>query len=349
MNATLPRRGLSSPVIVADRIDWNRDYSALNVGHRIAMTDEELATVDPLAINLIVAKGIPTLATLDIAEYQATVNAWTEDFRTRCLPYWEQFFYQAPHDFRNDIRYFRLGMVSQYLDLEIGISYKRDQREVKSILYTNPSDLFLNGIIDTKEGTCGNMSALHLAITWRMGWPVSLACVGSHFICRYDNGEVVYNLESTHMDRGGWSSRSDERFIDEDHIPSLALQTGSDLRALTPREMLACFIGLRGRHTQDLGKFHRNEHSMLASAADWLLARYLFPTNRIHYRNQMAISAMRGERCFAPDETGHPITFAEFLLDLYSRHPITPSEYSEPIEPTFDADVVNEVFATLGS
>ncbi|MDZ4658195.1 MAG: hypothetical protein SH868_11515 [Bythopirellula sp.] len=82
MNTTRLRRGMKSPVLVANRIDWNRDYSATNVGHLLAMTKSELATVDPLAMNLIVAKEISTLASLDIAEYQATVNAWTNDFRS---------------------------------------------------------------------------------------------------------------------------------------------------------------------------------------------------------------------------------------------------------------------------
>lgn len=350
MKAIHPRRGMKSPVLVVDSIDWKRDYSAMNVGHLLAMTKSELAAVDPLAMNLIVAKEIPTLASLDIAEYQAIVNAWASDFRSRCLPYWEQFFREAPQDFQNDIRYFRLGMVCQYLDLEVGIAYNRDQRNVKSIQYGNPSDLFLNGILDTKEGTCGNMSALHVAMGWRLGWPVSLACVDSHYICRYDDGETVFNIESTDTGRGGWSAPDDDRLIEREHISARALACGSDLRALTARELLACFIGLRARHTQDLGKIQQNDSLRLLAEQDWLLTRYLFPTQRNFYKNQMGVSAMRGERCFDPDETGHPITFADFLLELYSRHPITAAEYADSIDdPMFDAATVNAIFTSLGS
>jgi hypothetical protein len=32
------------------------------------------------------------------------------------------------------------------------------------------------------------MAALHLALGWRLGWPVSLAVVGWHVILRFDNG-----------------------------------------------------------------------------------------------------------------------------------------------------------------
>ena len=97
------------------------------------------------------------------------------------------------------------GLVCQYLELEVGIQYNRDQRESQRVLYTNPSDLFLNGVLDTREGTCGNMAALQLAFGWRLGWPVSLACVNSHFILRFDDGQTTYNIEATQSGQGASS------------------------------------------------------------------------------------------------------------------------------------------------
>ncbi len=111
-----PKHGLSSPVIVADSVDWNRDYSDTQLADLLAMTDEQLAAVDPLAANLVVAKGIPALADLSIHHYQKLVNSWVQDFTNRCLPEWEPYFYKSPGDYRNDIQYFRLGMVCQYLE-----------------------------------------------------------------------------------------------------------------------------------------------------------------------------------------------------------------------------------------
>ena len=305
------------PIIVAPEVDWLRDYSRTGLRHLLAMDEEELATVDPLASNLIVAKEVDDLADLEVAGYQSTVNSWVDDFRTRCLPYWEQFFHETPDDFRNDIRFFRLGMVCQYLDLELGISYRPDQRDLTSIFYTDPSDLFLNGVIDTRLGTCSNMAALHVAFGWRMGWPVSLACVNSHFICRFDDGETAYNVETTDTGRAGWSCRTDEDYLADIDIPAGALRSGSDLRALSRRELLGVFVALRARHTCDVGKCRQDEGKMLESEPDWLLSRYLFPRRHETYRNQMAISAMRGESLFDADETGHPISFADFLEGMY--------------------------------
>ena len=320
-------RGVKSPVLVADQIDWLRDYSATKVGHLLGMSNRQLAAVDPLVMNLLVAKDLPSLASLDISRYQETVNQWTEDFLSRCLPHWEPHFYDAPQDFDNHLGLFRLGMVCQYLDLEIGITYIPEQRNVKKILYTNPSHLFLNGLIDTRTGTCGNMPALHVAIAWRLGWPVSLTSIGTHFLCRYDDGKSIFNIETTDTGRGGWSTPDDATLIARENISSRAIACGSELRALTHREMLACFIALRARHLQDLGQFHQQEHLRLAAEQEWLLARSIFPSQRLFYQNQMACSALRGDLCFDPNEPGHPLTFVQFLSQLYGRHPIGPADF----------------------
>lgn len=312
----MPTRGLHSPVIVPGEIDWRRDYSSTTLADLLGMSDDELATVDPLAVNLIVAKGIPSLADLDIARYQEMVNHWTLDFTERCLPRWEPYFHESPQDFDDDIRFFRLGMLHQYLELEAGIEYNLDQRDGLGILYTNPSDLFLNGVLDTHQGTCGNMAALNHAMGWRLGWPVSLACVKSHYILRFDDGETVFNIEATQVGYGGFKSDPDDFLIKTKQLPPVAIECGSDLRALRPREVLGTFIGLRARHLRDVGMYERCEAKTIASEPDWLLARQLFPTNRVLYRDQLAVTSMRGDHLFEPDETGHPNTYATCLAEL---------------------------------
>jgi hypothetical protein len=314
------------------------------------MTDRELAAVDPLAMNLVVAKGIPALDGLDIGHYQHVLNGCVLDFSQRCLPCWETAFHQSPDDFKNDIRYFRLGMVCQYLELEAGIEYKRDQRDVDRVLYTNPSDLFLNGLLDTRQGTCASMAALHVAFGWRLGWPVSLACVNSHYILRYDDGETTYNIEATQSGFGGFKSDPDAYLIRERHLPDIAIHSGSDLRALRPREVLGVFVGLRARHLQDVGKQALREDLMLESEPDWLLARQLFPTNRAIYKHQMVISTMRGDALFESDEAGHPNSFIGCLDEIrrarahrgYVRGTVQQNE-GVKLEP----DAIDELFSTM--
>jgi hypothetical protein len=325
------RIGKRSPVLVAKEVDWSRDYSKLSIWKALDCSTSELSTIDPLALNLVVAKGIPTLASIDISYYQRIANDLASDFRDRCLPTWEPYFFESPDAFHNDLDFFRFGMLSQYLDTVAGVKYRADQRHIAEIEYLNPSDLFLNGVLDTMEGTCGNMSALNVAIAWRLRWPVSLACIGSHFISRFDDGNRVYNLETTDTGRGGWSAPDDAKLIERDSISPTAIESGSDLRALTFREMLGCFVALRARHVFDLGTSYKDNQKMIESESDWLLARSLFPSHRVTYRNQMAVTAMRGAECFSASETGHPISFAIYLTTKFRGNQRAPEAFSDSI------------------
>ena len=297
----------------------------------LALSDEELSRTDPLEMNLLVAKEIPALADLQVAAYQRRADAWAEGLR-RYIRALEHHFWQTPQDWKDDIRYFCLGLLCQFLDLELKIAYKEDQRRAKEISYVDPSDLFLNGVMDTRRGTCGNMAALHVALGWRMGWPVSLACVHSHYICRYDDGEVTYNIEATDTGRGGFSSRSDAEYVKEYGLSPKAISTGSDLRALTPRELLGEFIHLRARHLRDLGNHlqdaeQADEGRKLLDAAerDYSLARYLNPDNRYLYRNGVGLSVMRGAELFDIGEVGHPLSLCDWIPFEFARHGVPPS------------------------
>src|SRR5262245_47550864 len=80
--------GLSSPVLVPVQPNWCLDYSDVTTEQLIGLSDEQLAGLDPLAVNLVVAKGTPRLANLEIRHYQEQMNAWALEFADRYLPFW---------------------------------------------------------------------------------------------------------------------------------------------------------------------------------------------------------------------------------------------------------------------
>jgi hypothetical protein len=307
----------------------------------LALTDAELARVDPVEMNLLVARGIPSLPDLDIHRYQRIADAWAEDTRRR-LPAAEAAFHQTPQDWKNDVRFFRLGIVCWYVDQVLGIRYREDQRELKRVLYTDPSDLFLNGVMDTRRGSYGNMATLHVALGWRLGWPVSLACVGSHFICRYDDGEVTHNIEATKNGGGGFHSHPDEYYLQEHRLPGKAVTCGSDLRAVTPREMLGLFFGARGRHFDNTNRLEEAE-------ADYLLARYLFPRSRQLYVAQNQASVQCSMDRFEPGEKGHPTELACCLQDVVHLGPWNRDRLPQPFQEKTNDDSIEAFFAALGA
>lgn len=279
--------------------------------HGLACSDEEFARADPLVMNLLVAKSIPSLSKLDIPHFARLRDSWAEAIAER-LPDAEKVFRQSPDEWKNDINFFRLGILCGFLEHEVGIAYIEDQRYVKTIHYTDPSDLFLNGVMSTRRGTCGNLAALHVAIGWRLGWPVSLACVKSHYICRYDDGQVTHNIEATQAGYGGFKSDPDEDLIRQYDLPPIAISSGSDLRALKPREMLGVFIGLRARHMRDTNRPEEAE-------ADYLLARRLFPNSRRLYIDAMALIVPRGATLFEGGEVGSPQSLSAWVAEEYGR------------------------------
>ena len=86
-----------------------------------------------------------------------------------------------------------------------------------------------------------------------------LACVRSHYICRYDDGRVTHNIEATQAGYGGFKSDPDDYLIERYSLPTKAIRSGSDLRSVNPRETLGIFLGFRGRHMRDTDRWDEAE------------------------------------------------------------------------------------------
>lgn len=202
-------------------------------------------------------------------------------------------------------------MLAGYMGKHLGLAYIPEQRQSKAVWYTNPGDLFLNGLIDTKQGTCANMPVLHVAMARRLGWPVSLACVHSHFVSRFDDGEVVYNIEATDIDRGAFAEGPDDLYLKKYQLPRKAVTSGSDLRSLTAREMLGIFVSHRARHFSDMGQSAHAD-------SEFALSRHLFPRYRWAYKRAMVHAVLRGGQLFETSEVGHPVALVQDLAPMFA-------------------------------
>ena len=163
-------------------------------------------------------------------------------------------------------------------------------------------------------------------------WPCCrLRCVGGcagrygwlawlRTIVRYDDGKKIFNIEATQSGNGrGFNSPTDEWYM-EYKVPQRAVDCGSDLRAVTPRELLGLFLGARARHLE-------NTHLFTEAEPDYLLARYLFPKNRCLYVAQNQVSVQCSMDLFEPHEKGHPVELARWLQEVvhvapWNRKPI---------------------------
>jgi hypothetical protein len=290
----------------------------------VSLPKEDIGNIDPVVMDLAVARGIPALADLDIGRYVRLADEWADDLRGR-IPAMDAHFRRSPDRWKSDIDFFHLGLVCWYADVVLGVAYREDQRNATSVVYTDPTDLFLNGVMDTRRGTCGNLAMLHVVLGRRIGLPVSLACAGSHFLCRFDDGIKTINIEATETGRGGFASESDEYYMKEYHIPQRGVDCGSDLCAVAPRELLGLLVGLRARHLE-------NANRMTQAEADYLLARYLFPRNRQLYTNQSRISVLCGMKLFESGERGHPAELAQEVRQVVGIGPSTRKPIDKPTQ-----------------
>lgn len=286
----------------------------------IGYSAEELAKVDPVVLNLAVARGIPVLADLDISKYVQLADEWTDDLKKRLKK--KIFDFQRnPERWRNDVNFFKLGVVCWYMDRVLGIAYREDQRDaqlagVRGIYYRDPSDLFLHGVMETRRGTCGNMAALYVVLARRIGLPVSLAAAGSHLYARYDDGfGLHYNIETTDLGRGGFVSPTEIEIRSYYKLPQIAQTCGSDLVGMSFRQMLGVFFGLRGRHFSDSRTIPKDPLTARMEV-DLLLARALFPESRNLYVIQNEISVQQSLEMFEDREKGHPTELIIWLYDV---------------------------------
>jgi hypothetical protein len=102
----------------------------------LTMSSEEFGRTDPLVMNLVVAKGIPSLANLDIGHYAALADEWAADIRQR-LPRMEPHFHRSPQDWKNDIRFFRLGIVCWYVDEVLKATYPDELANAEDRVYVD--------------------------------------------------------------------------------------------------------------------------------------------------------------------------------------------------------------------
>ncbi len=290
----------------------NRQFYTID--QLVGLQNDELSAIDPLVLNLTVAKGALRCRGLDIDHYVRLVDEAANAIQER-LPKVEKNFYKSPEDWKHDIRFFRLGIVSWYMDKILQLTYSGNTSFTSAGVYGDPSNLFVHGLFDGRRGSCASMPALHIALCWRLGWPVRLVSVGSHLITRYDDGEVAYNIEATAVRKGGFRSPPDDFYRQFFKLPKAAMTCGSELRSLTAREMLAVFLFVRAIYFTFAGRTDEAE-------LDFLLGRYLFPRNRFLYAEQLILSLKFGCDMFARGERGHPVNISEDFLDWHRRREV---------------------------
>jgi hypothetical protein len=103
-------------------------------------------------------------------------------------------------------------------------------------LYSHPDNLFLAGLLRTKQGTCVSMPLIYLVIGQRLNMPVHLVEIGKHYFIRWDDPRFRIDIETTIVKKIAWTA-DESVYLDSEGMARDQLR-GSDLRNLTSRNDL---------------------------------------------------------------------------------------------------------------
>lgn len=125
----------------------------------------------------------------------------------------------------------RIRALNTYLYLDRGFHYDTEDPYGHKL-----KNRYINGLLDTKSGSCFTMPLLYLALAQRLGYPVYPVSAPQHLFLRYvDPKLAMQNIEAT----GGGGYSPDEAYVNDMEIPSRGIETGTYLKTMSYKDLLA--------------------------------------------------------------------------------------------------------------
>jgi hypothetical protein len=271
---------------VVGTVQWRASHPDLKAAHAkpdipsvaqmMSMSDSELDGLDPIVMDLAIARGIPECMELDVSKYVTTVDEWAIAIREKNSR--DEAAGRTGPLYRQSKKLWLAGGMAIELARTFGVRYTAEPLNL-----SRPDQSFVYGAIERGTGTCASMPVLYLAIGRRLGWPIHAVVSNDHMWARWDDGIPVdkggerFNLEATTAGIAGheneFCSNLDSDYADELKTPAIAIRSGSDMSSLTSRETLGIFLQARAGYWSSHQDWRRAED-------DAILALACFPRNR---------------------------------------------------------------------
>ena len=190
-----------------------RDNERVLLDHWQRKVEEE---IDPTRANLILAKKI--YGEFDVEKYLKEIDRMAEDLGPAIL------LLQSPRE--------KIDRINHYLFQEKGFT--------RPWIRGDPDDLFLNRVLERKQGNCVGLSCLYISLGRRLNLPIYAVYAYRHIFCRYDDGRERINIET---------QSHGEEFPDSSYRLALSppwVKRGIYLKNVTSNELLAILLNNRG-------------------------------------------------------------------------------------------------------
>jgi hypothetical protein len=227
---------------------------------------------------------------LDASAYARILDSWAAEIKLDTERHWYRFA-EHPEQFKHSEIEYRITWLASDINAVFKIDY-----DLSDFDAAKPSNLFLNGLIDRRVGTCVSMPLLYVALGWRLEYPIKLVSVPTHLFARWDDGEQRVNIEAT----GYGADLTDEFYEQQYFVPAEWKQHGA-LASLTPRQALAQMLLARADYWARRGETVRQ-------LADALRA------NLLHLEHPLAITEFERAWARRAEQDGYFTNAKEQLL-----------------------------------
>jgi hypothetical protein len=246
---------------------------ARTVQQFLCLSDEELGRQDVAELNLVCARDLPGCENIDVEGCLRTLDSWAQIVgmeTNRLAPR----FHAEPSRYENSWSYFRTLVLVTVLQRDLGVRYNPAKIPDEAVF--EPSDVFINGVVEGRGGTCASLPVIWAAIGRRLGYPIKLVSTKKHLFARWDAPRERFNIEASGR---GLNCFSDDYFRTGRYQLTKEQERDSGaIQSKTPRQELAGFLVERGSQWLERGTYRK-----AAKCFAWASA--LAPENKLHSGN----------------------------------------------------------------
>ncbi|MCI0642307.1 MAG: transglutaminase-like domain-containing protein [Gemmataceae bacterium] len=278
----------------------------------VGKSEAELAHVDLAAMNVACSAGLPGISNLEYPHYNKLLDAWAKSALREIKSHYPLFDID-PLSFQYSKNRYRLVGLITVLQRDLGLRY--DPRLIHSEdFFVDARNVFVQGVIDARKGTCSNLPVLVVSVGRRLGFPLRLVSAKSHLFARWESTTETFNIECTSL---GFVSHPDDYYLTWPLACSYyEAHEFSFLRSKSPREELAFCLAARGHVLLDNLRFFE-----AADAYAW--AYELQPNCRLHLSSlEATINRWRSKL----QEKWHNRPFPPAILSHASRFKTVPGD-----------------------
>jgi regulator of sirC expression with transglutaminase-like and TPR domain len=241
------------------------------------MLDGPEADINLTRAHFLVAAGIPEYLGLDIEQQVAEVQKLADYVRSETVRNYARHKAEGFRESFGREEQYKIGILATVLNDDVKIRYIKGAPD-----HRKPDTLFVNGLLQTKSGTCVSMPMLYVLIGERLGYPIRLVAIKDHYFCRWDDGKFASNIEAT----TGGGIADDAKYAADFKLAAGEIKDAFWLKSMNKKQTVAQFLASRASYWTESIKRPQ-------AIADLRLAASLCPMDPYIINHLTVLSAVR--------------------------------------------------------